>query len=390
MDTHNTTTAFSELNLLPPLLKAVQQAGFSHCTPVQSKTLPLLLQQKDVAGQAPTGTGKTAAYLLASLQLLLQQTENPSVPRLQPLVAIIAPTRELAIQIYRDAITLAAYMDVRIALIYGGVGYDKQLQTLSTGVDLLIGTPGRMIDYLKQKTFHFKQIQAVVLDEADRMFDLGFIRDIRYLLRRMPPPAQRLNMLFSATLSHRVMELAYEHMGNPVMVRTDSERITAEKITESLYHVSKEEKVALLLGLLKKTQIYRCIVFVNTRRKTEYLTSRLQNQGIKAAHISGDIPQLQRQRALRHFTEGEVSVLVTTDVASRGLHISDVSHVFNFDLPQNSEDYVHRIGRTARAGASGNAISFACEEYVFSLTEIEKYIGHKIPVKPVHDELLHS
>jgi len=273
-------------------------------------------------------------------------------------------------------------------VVYGGSGYEQQRNDLQVGVDILIGTPGRLIDYFKQHVFDLKAIQAMVLDEADRMFDLGFIKDIRYLLRRMPPPEQRLNMLFSATLPLRVTELAYEHMNNAQTVSIASERRTADKITEVLYVPGNEEKIPLLLGLLKQMDAHRTIVFVNTKRAAERVWGYLEANGFKAAVLSGDVPQKKRIQLLEQFQRGELPVMVATDVAARGLHIPDVSHVINYDLPQDAEDYVHRVGRTARAGASGDAISFACEEYAFSLGEIEAYIGYEIPRGRICNDLL--
>jgi len=228
----------------------------------------------------------------------------------------------------------------------------------------------------------------MVLDEADRMFDLGFIKDIRFLLRRMPEPAKRLSMLFSATLSYRVTELAYEHMNNPELVRIEPDKVTADRVTQTLFHTGKEEKLPLLVGLLRHMDPRRSLVFVNTRGGAERVSRWLAANGFNAEVLSGDVPQPKRLRLLENFQKGELPILVATDVAARGLHIPDVSHVFNFDLPQDAEDYVHRIGRTARAGASGDAVSFACDEYVFSLPEIEKYIGHKVPVARIEPELL--
>jgi ATP-dependent RNA helicase RhlB len=229
---------------------------------------------------------------------------------------------------------------------------------------------------------------VVVLDEADRMFDLGFIRDIRYLLRRCPAPDSRLGLLFSATLSHRVTELAYEHMNNPRVVRIETERVTAERVRQVLYHTSSDDKIPLLIGLLKHTDPRRSLVFVNTKRNAERVLAYLKGNGFNAAVLSGDVPQPKRQRLLLEFQKGDLPILVATDVAARGLHIPDVSHVFNFDLPQDAEDYVHRIGRTARIGAEGDAVSFACEEFVYSLPDIEVFIGHKIPVAAIGDQLL--
>jgi len=273
-------------------------------------------------------------------------------------------------------------------VVFGGTGYDQQRRQLEEGVDILIGTPGRLIDYHKQHIYDLSAIQVVVLDEADRMFDLGFIKDIRYMLRRCPPPSKRLGMLFSATLSYRVLELAYEHMNNPTSIDIQPEKVTADKITEICYMTANEEKIPLLIGLLKGKEMTRTIVFVNTKRVADRVWGFLQGNGIETAVLSGDVPQKKRLSLLGRFQAGELPVLVATDVAARGLHISNVTHVINYDLPEDAEDYVHRIGRTARAGASGDAISFACETYAFSLPEIEAYVGHSIPTQTVSPELL--
>jgi len=382
-DKHLTETTFSSFSLAPSILQGIEKSGFSNCTPIQAQTLPLIMQGKDVAGQAQTGTGKTAAFLLGVMQKLVTSESKG-----QPRALILAPTRELAIQIHKDALVLGEFTGLKLGVVYGGTGYDTQRKMLEEGVDILIGTPGRLIDYCKQKVFDLKHIQAVVLDEADRMFDLGFIKDIRFLLRRMPKPEDRLSLLFSATLSHRVIELAYEHMNNPEQVKIVSETVTADRVKQCVYFPAKEEKIPLLLGLLKHMDPTRTLVFVNTKVVADRVWGFLEGNGIKTAILSGDVPQNKRMRLLQEFQTGDLPVLVATDVAARGLHIPDVSHVFNFDLPQEAEDYVHRIGRTARAGTTGDAISFACEEYAFSLHEIEEYIGHKIPVESISNEFL--
>ncbi|MDT8403945.1 ATP-dependent RNA helicase RhlB [Sulfuriflexus sp.] len=385
---HLTETRFSSFELPRELLQAIDEAGFSYCTPIQEKTLPLALAGRDVAGQAQTGTGKTAAFLLATMALLLRKHPTGKRKPNQPRALILAPTRELAIQIHKDAEQLGKHTSLKLALAYGGTGYETQRQTIEEGCDILIGTPGRIIDYFKQHVFNLQEAQAVVLDEADRMFDLGFIKDIRYLLRHTPKPEKRLGLLFSATLSHRVMELAYEHMNNPESVVIEAESMTADRVTQLVYHTANEEKIPLLLGLMKSRDPSRSIVFTNTKRAAERVWGYLEGNGIGAGILSGDVPQNKRQQLLSDFTEGKLPVLVATDVAARGLHIPGVSHVFNFDLPDNSEDYVHRIGRTARAGESGDAISFACETYAFNLMDIEEYIGHKLPVGYIDASLL--
>jgi len=370
------------------LLAGIRDAGFSNCTPIQAQTLPIALSGRDVAGQAQTGTGKTAAFLVALYQALLTRPAPPGSGRTSIRALIVAPTRELAVQIHHDAEILGRHTGFRQAVVFGGVDYDKQRRQLSEGVDVLIGTPGRLIDYFKQHIFELRHAQILVLDEADRMFDLGFIADIRYLLRRLPHPERRQSMLFSATLSHRVLELAYEHMNNPELVRIEPDKMTVDLVRQIMYYPSMEEKVPLLIGLLRQFEARRTMIFVNTKRAAERLESVLNANGFHAKALSGDVPQNKRLRFLRDFHNGDLAVLIATDVASRGLHIPDVSHVFNFDLPQDSADYVHRIGRTARAGAEGDAISFACEEFAVSLPEIEDYIGHKIPSAPVTPEIL--
>ncbi|MBS3964979.1 MAG: ATP-dependent RNA helicase RhlB [Methylomonas sp.] len=382
---HLTETRFSNLELSASIIKSLKDAGFEQCTPIQDKALPIALRDRDVAGQAQTGTGKTAAFLLATFQRLLNdESEKIKNPR----ALILAPTRELAIQIHKDALTLGKHLDFKLALIYGGTDYQKQLDKIKGNVDIIIGTPGRIIDFYKQAAFTLDSIQVAVLDEADRMFDLGFIKDIRYLLRRMPPPDKRLNLLFSATLSYKVTELAYEHMNNPVLVKIESEDVTSKAIKQFAFCPANDQKIPLLLGLLRDHHPVRSIVFVNTKRCAELLDDYLQANGYKVAMLSGDVPQEKRQRLLTDFQEDRVNLLIATDVAARGLHIPDVSHVFNYDLPQDVEDYVHRIGRTARFGASGEAISFICEEYAYSMPDIEDYIGEKVPVLAIEAELL--
>lgn len=383
---HLTKVQFASLGLTDSLLEGLEDIGFTHCTPIQAQILPLALKGVDVAGQAQTGTGKSAAFLLATLHYLMETPVDED--KAGPWAIVLAPTRELALQIHKDAQLLGKYTGLTLAAVYGGTGYESQRRQLEQGVDIIIGTPGRIIDYYKQGVFTLNNIEVVVVDEADRMFDLGFIADLRYLLRRMPPPDQRINMLFSATLSMRVMELAYEHMNNPQVVKVEASQITADKIRQLLYHVASSDKIPLLLGIMHQQSPQRTIVFVNTKRTAEQVTRYLLGNNLEAGVLSGDIPQNKRQRLLERFQRGELPILVATDVAARGLHIPDVSHIINFDLPQDREDYVHRIGRTARIGASGDAISFACEEYVYSLPEIEDYIGQKIPVEPVTEELL--
>ena len=380
---HLTDQKFDDFNLDDTLKKGVADAGFEFCTPIQASALPVALEGRDVAGQAQTGTGKTIAFLLALCNHLLitPAPENKKPGEIRAL--ILAPTRELAIQIYRDAETLAQYSGLTLGLIYGGTGYEEQKQVLAKGVDILIGTPGRLIDFYKQKLFGLNAVQVAVLDEADRMFDLGFIKDIRFLLRRMPKPEDRLNMLFSATLSFRVMELAYEHMNDPEEIKINADVLIANKIEEYSYYPSDDEKPKLLVNLLNRDDPERVLVFINTRHGVDHVANTLTANNISAAALSGDVQQYKREKLLEGFKTGKYKVLVATDVAARGLHIPEVSHVYNYDLPQDADDYVHRIGRTARAGNSGKAISFLCEKYTYSILDIESYIGHSIPKRQI-------
>lgn len=385
---HLTEIEFSSFELDENIAQGIEEAGFSYCTPIQAQTIPIAIQGKDVAGQAQTGTGKTAAFLVACMQYLLDNPAAEEKKITQPRAIMLAPTRELAIQIHKDAELLGKHTGLKLGLVFGGTGYEQQRKQLEQGVDILIGTPGRLIDYFKQGVFDLKAVQVMVLDEADRMFDLGFIKDIRYLLRSMPKPKDRLGMLFSATLSYRVTELAYEHMDNPEEVKIEADKVTADKVKQTCYMTANDEKVSLLIGLLRHMDPRRTIVFVNTKRAADLVWGFLEGNGFGAAVLSGDVPQKKRMHLLSEFQSGNLPVLVATDVAARGLHIPDVSHVINYDLPEDAEDYVHRIGRTARAGASGDAISFACETYSFSLPDIESYIGHRIDMHPVTSELL--
>ena len=384
-ENHLSDLRFDALPLHESIRAGIRDAGFEFCTPIQASTLPIALKGHDVAGQAQTGTGKTAAFLIAAYQRLLNTPTDPDEKR-QPRLFALAPTRELAVQIANDAEILGKHTGLKIGIAFGGTDYEKQRRTLEDGVDLLIGTPGRIIDYFKQGVFKLDQVEVAILDEADRMFDLGFIKDIRYLLRRLPDPDKRLNMLFSATLSQRVMELAYEHMNEPELIRIEPDKVTADRVRQAVFFPSNADKMRLLIGLIREMGEGRIMIFVNMKREAERVQDCLEANGIHARAISGDVPQNKRLRMLMDFQSGELAVLIGTDVASRGLHVPDVQYVINYDLPQDAEDYVHRIGRTARAGAAGDAISLGCETYVATLPDIEEYIGHKIPVANYNPE----
>ncbi|CAM5403315.1 DEAD/DEAH box helicase [Rhodanobacter lindaniclasticus] len=378
-----TDTFFTNFDLHPLLQQGLDDSGFTRCTPIQEMTLAPALAGRDVAGQAQTGTGKTCAFLVALMNRLLTTPAVADRKDSDPRALIIAPTRELAIQIEKDARAIGRHTGLRTALIYGGVDYDKQRQQLKDGCDIIIATPGRMLDYHKQGVFSLNSVEVMVIDEADRMFDLGFIKDVRFIFRRLPPREQRQVLLFSATLSHRVLELAYEHMHEAEKLVVESDHVTADKVRQVVYFPAKEEKMPLLLNLIDQHKPTRSIIFVNTKAAAERITERVKRHGCRVGAISGDVPQLKRQKLLQRFQDGQLDILVATDVAARGLHIPAVSHVFNYDLPHDAEDYVHRIGRTARLGAEGDAISFACDLYAMSLPDIEAYIGQSIPTAPI-------
>jgi len=379
---------FESLPLPEQVLKGIRDANFETCTPIQSKSLPITLGKKDLAGQAQTGTGKTAAFLITLFTRLLENNPPPvSKEKAGPRALIIAPTRELARQIEKDALLLGKHCDFRTVCVIGGVDYDKQRNQIKAGLDILIATPGRLIDFYKQKFFSLKSVEVLVVDEADRMFDMGFIADLRYLFRNCSPYDKRQSMLFSATLNHRVMELCYEHMNNPVRVAIEPEKAVVDQITQILYHVGQHEKFNLLLGLMKQEAGEKVLIFCNTKIEAEILEWKLNHNGYNAGQISGDLHQKARIRVLEKFQDGELDILIATDVASRGLHIDDITHVINYDLPQDAEDYVHRIGRTARAGNKGTAITLCCEEFAQHLERVEEYLKDKIPVSWPEEEL---
>ena len=384
-----TDITFSSFELHPALLAGLESAGFTRCTPIQALTLPVALPGGDVAGQAQTGTGKTLAFLVTVVNRLLTRPALADRKPEDPRALILAPTRELAIQIHKDAVKFASDLGLKFALVYGGVDYDKQRAQLQEGADVIIATPGRLIDYVKQhKVVSLHACEVCVLDEADRMFDLGFIKDIRFLLRRMPVRTERQTLLYSATLSHRVLELAYEHMNEPEKLVVEAETVTAARVRQKLYYPADEEKLPLLLGLLSRSEGARTMIFVNTKVFVERVARALERAGYRVGVLSGDVPQKKRETLLKKFQAGQLEILVATDVAARGLHIDGVQYVYNYDLPFDAEDYVHRIGRTARLGAEGDAISFACERYAMGLPDIEAYIEQKIPSEPVTEDLL--
>ena len=372
-----TQTRFDAFDLPTEVLSGLNDAGFTFCTPIQARTLPVSLSGRDVAGQAQTGTGKTAAFLVTVITRLLS---SPKGETDLPSALIVAPTRELSRQIYEEARILCRHTDIQLVQVVGGIDYHKQAESLRQGTDIVICTPGRIIDYYKQGIFKTEGIGILVIDEADRLLDLGFAKDMRYILSKLPSYEKRQSLLFSATLSYRVMELTYEYMNLPEFIAVTPETVTVDGIDQSLFHIESEKKFSLLLGILKHEEWNRVLVFVNTKFGVERLSDKLRGNKLPAEGITGDLPQRKRFRLMEQFKNGRTKILVATDVASRGIHVEDISHVINYDLPQDSENYIHRIGRTARAGKTGRALSLACEKYVFHLEPLEEMLGYKIPV----------
>jgi len=374
---------FDEFDFDERLLKGIQDAGFENCTAVQEETFKILQENRDVLAQSQTGTGKTAAFLIGMFQQMVLEDGKFNGAK----ALVIVPTRELAIQVEREAHLLGSHLNMKIAAFYGGVGYQKQEEQLNEGLDVLIGTPGRLIDYSKSKKLDLKQFSILVIDEADRLFDMGFYPDLTFMMKRMPPVMERLTLLYSATMTTRVANLSWEHMNSPGEIIIEPEQITVDAVKQELYHVGANEKMALLLGILKRDKPEAAVIFCNTRGKVYEVARRLETNGYKAKYLIGDLPQNKRTRIVDSVKKGETPFLVATDVAARGLHIDDLPLVVNYDVPNDAENYVHRIGRTARAGKEGRAITLACEEYVLSLPAVEDYIEGKIPVVWAEDDL---
>ncbi len=379
-----TDTLFADLAIPDPILRGLNDLGFSYCTPIQERTLPVTLRGGDIAGQAQTGTGKTAAFLITIFKELLEtERDHPTAPR----AVVVAPTRELALQIAKDAEGIGKHCHFRTVAVFGGMDWEKQARVLEGKVDLVVGTPGRMMDYMRKHLLDLRHIQVAVIDEADRMFDMGFVDDIRFILTNCPRDRQTL--MFSATLSYDVMQLANRYLHDAVEVKVDPDRVAADTVEQILYHVPEKEKLPLLLGVLEELAPHRCLIFCNTKRAGEWLDFKLYHNGWESQYMSGDVAQKRRMKLVEDFRGGKIEVLVATDVAARGLHVDDVDLVVNYDIPQDAEDYVHRIGRTGRAGQKGRAITLADEALVDRLPAVEKYLGGKIPARvPTADQYL--
>lgn len=377
--------SFDSLDLPEQVTTGIRNAGFTEMTPVQEKSLPIALEGKDVCAQAQTGTGKTAAFLITIFTRILRSREPGG--RRVPLALVLAPTRELALQIHREGELLGKFTGLRLAAIYGGEGYNRQEKVLLEGTDVVIGTPGRLLDFMRRKILELGQIQYLVIDEADRMLDLGFWDELRNIFRRLPPAGKRQSLLFSATLDRRTRAIARDFMNRPRDVEIRPDKLTAEGIDQMVYHVEREMKFPLLLGILGREEIPKGLIFTNMKITASWLVRKLKDHGYnEIGLLTGDLRQSARNRVLDRFKLGRIPLLIASDVASRGLHIDDVTHIINYDVPQDPEDYVHRIGRTARAGKRGKAYTLACDQYVYSLPAIEELLADKIPSQIPYDD----
>jgi ATP-dependent RNA helicase RhlB len=382
-------TRFHDLNLEDPILHAIADLEFQYCTTVQARAIPPALEGKDVTGRAQTGTGKTAAFLVAIFTHFLRKPRVSPGKMGAPRALILAPTRELVIQIEHDARLLGKYCGCKVLGVYGGMDYEKQqTQLLKTSPDIIVATPGRLLDFRRGGILDLRQVEIMVIDEADRMLDMGFIPDVRTIVHSMPSREARQTLLFSATLTEDIMRLASRWMNAPVTVEVEPEKVTVDSIKQVIYTVSSKDRFSLFYNLLQRDNPDRLLMFCNRRDETERVMWMMERCGISAALLSGAVPQKKRLEVLEGFRDGKIRVLVATDVAGRGLHVDGITHVINYDIPFDAEDYVHRIGRTGRAGATGVAYTFACENEAFSMPEIEKYIGRTLDYENPEPALL--
>ena len=382
-------TRFHDFKLAPELMHAIHDLGFPYCTPIQAQVLGFTLKGRDAIGRAQTGTGKTAAFLISTITQLLETPPPKERYMGEPRALIIAPTRELVVQIAKDALDLTKYTGLNVMSFVGGMDFDKQLKQLeSRYCDILVATPGRLLDFNQRGDVHLDMVEVMVLDEADRMLDMGFIPQVRQIIRQTPPKSERQTLLFSATFTDDVMNLARQWTTDPAIVEIEAQNVANESVEQHVYAVAGSDKYKLLYNLIKQNDWTRVMVFANRKDEVRRIEERLTRDGISAVQMSGDVPQHKRIRALEGFREGKIRVMVATDVAGRGIHVDGISHVINFTLPEVPDDYVHRIGRTGRAGASGTSISFAGEDDAFALPAIEALLGRKISCETPPAELL--
>lgn len=378
---------FHDLDLPDPVLRAIHRLGFEYCSPIQAKTLPVTLEGSDCIGKAQTGTGKTAAFLVTIITDLLENPLDQQFDR-EPRALILAPTRELAMQIADDARHLTYFTDLNVATLVGGMDYDTQLKQVRQNVDIVVATPGRLIDFMRKREVFLDQVEILVIDEADRMLDMGFIPDVKSIERATPSTENRQTLLFSATFSLDVLNLANRWTREPFTIEIEPEVRSADSVEQKIFLVSADEKYALLKHFLKQDDVERVMIFANRRDLVKKLSEKLKRDGFDCLMLSGDVPQAKRVSTLDKFKRGDLKILVATDVAGRGIHVDGVSHVINFTLPEDAEDYVHRIGRTGRAGAKGKSISFACEDDSFQIPALERYMGTKIALEAPPEEWL--
>lgn len=379
---------FAELRLPDELNRAVRKLQFKHCTPVQKEVLPYSLDGRDIIAQAQTGTGKTAAFLISVIAYHLENPEIDPRPPGTPFALAIAPTRELAMQIADDAERLGEFTDLNILCLVGGIDYDKQKRQLAKPVDIVVATPGRLLDFCRSKTIDLSQVETLIIDEADRMLSMGFIPDVKAIIRRTPRTENRQTQLFSATFSEDIRRLAATWTDNPEFIEIAPDQLAVDSIKQLVYLTSNEDKYNVLYNIITGDDVDRVIIFVNRRDETRSLSDRLYRNGINCGMLTGEVPQKQRLRTLENFKSGEIKILVATDVAGRGIHVDNVTHVINYNLPEDSEDYIHRIGRTGRAGATGTSIALACEDDSFMLPGIEALLGEPLDCQAVPPDLL--
>lgn len=380
---------FSQLSLTDQVSRALKDMGFEFCSPIQAKSLPYSLRGHDVLGKAQTGTGKTAAFLIALFEDLLRQPAPEERYAGEARALVIAPTRELVMQIAKDADAIGKYTGLNVHTLVGGMDFGRQQQALhSKHVDILVATPGRLLDFCERRDVHLDQVELLVIDEADRMLDMGFIPQVKRIVRMAPRNTHRQTLLFSATFSNDVLRLAEQWMYEPVTVEIEPESVATDTVEQIVYLVSSDEKLPLLGNLIDQPDVQNLMIFANRRDQCRLLHDRLRKKGFKVGLLSGDIPQGKRVRTLEDFKAGRLQALVATDVAGRGIHIDGVSHVVNYTLPEEPEDYVHRIGRTGRAGNTGKSISFACEDDAFRLPAIEELLGRKLDCEQPPEHLL--
>ena len=381
-------TRFTELPIRSEILAALQDLEFKYCTPIQEQSLPQSLENRDITGKAQTGTGKTASFLISAINHMLENPITTHRPPGSARVLILAPTRELAIQIHKDATALCKYTNFNNLAIFGGMGHAGQRDKLNKPIDILVATPGRCIDYLRSNHLKLRQVEILIIDEADRMLDMGFIPDVRRIVQRTPHPGHRHTMMFSATMTESVLRLIKSWQRNPVMVEIESEELVTDLIDQKFYSVMAKDKLAMLLSILRNEDVVRMIIFSNRKDHAAKIVRQLSQYGVEAAEMTGDIPQNKRLKLLEKLRNGEIKIVVATDVAARGIHVDDISHVINYDLPVKAEDYVHRIGRTGRAGKTGKAYSFVCESGAYVLEDIEKTLDEEISSIWPEDEML--